>query len=81
MKIQVTALVALALAASTNAFAPLATRSSSSAISAAGGLDLPDIEAEVRRRRSFPCLCLFVETISHIFSFSFFVAKLQARPS
>ncbi|CAJ1957070.1 unnamed protein product [Cylindrotheca closterium] len=48
MQIQVTALFALALAASTDAFAPVTTRSSSCALSAvAGGLDLPDIEAEL----------------------------------
>jgi len=48
MQIQNAALSILALAASTNAFAPKAVQRNNVAVSAlTGGLDLPDIEAEV----------------------------------
>lgn len=71
MQIRNSALLALALAASTDAFAPAVTRSSSSALSAlAGGLDLPDIEAEVRLRwLSLPLLCLSFESFADLLIF------------
>lgn len=47
MQIHSTALFALALAVSTDAFAPITTRSSTALNALGGGLDLPDIEAEL----------------------------------
>lgn len=51
MQIQSTALFALALAASTDAFAPVATKSSSVALNdSTGGLDLPEIQVRFTDR-------------------------------
>ena len=56
MQIQNAALSILALAASTNAFAPKAVQRNNVAVSAVtGGLDLPSIEAEVCS--SFRSIC------------------------
>jgi uncharacterized lipoprotein YbaY len=51
MKIQSAALSLLALAASTDAFAPQPAARTSVAVQSMAGMDLPSIESEVSRRQ------------------------------
>ena len=86
MKVQATALLALALAASTDAFAPVASRSSTALKAGVGGLDLPSIEAEVRRSR-LECKCRSFWSFPYFIIVPLsllyypFIVRLQARPS
>jgi hypothetical protein len=60
MQIQTAALSLLALAASTDAFAPQPAARTNVAVQSMAGMDLPSIESEVSRRREYEaCSFLF----------------------